>query len=53
MGWFFGNDDKKDNKDLDRMSRSEKREYQRKMREAEDEREWDMLMMCEVLSEDD
>ena len=34
------------------MSRKERKEYERKMREAEEEREWDMLMMLEVMSED-
>ena len=54
MGWFFGSNDDRDSKrDVSDMTRSERREYERKMREAEEEREWDMLMMCEVLSEDD
>ena len=52
MGWFFSDDNDKGRRDTSDMSRKERKEYERKMREAEEEREWDMFMMLEVMSED-
>lgn len=45
-------DNDKGRRDTSDISRKERKEYERKMREAEEEREWDMLMMLEVMSED-
>ena len=35
------------------MSRSERRQFERQQAEAEDDLEWDMLMMMEAFDEDD